>query len=68
MKKYNPKKIKSGDILVKKVDRNYVTNAKNLPEILGRTLSGKNKKEIDEAVSRVAAEYGETLKLLGRES
>jgi hypothetical protein len=36
-------------------------------DILGKTLQEKDKKEIDNAVRKTVKEYGEVLKLLGRE-
>lgn len=61
------KKIKSGEIKAKKVGRNYVINKNELPRISGVILSEDKKKLIDEAVTKTVNEYGETLRLLGRE-
>lgn len=61
------KKIKSGQIKAKKVGRNYIINKNQLLETAGRSLSPERKKEIDEAVKKVVKEYGETLRLLGKE-
>jgi len=61
------KKIKSGEIKAKKVGRNYVINRSELPQILGTVLSKEKKRVIEEAVSKTISEYGETLRLLGRE-
>jgi len=38
-----------------------------LTDIAGKTLSEKDKKIIDEAVKKTFIEYGELLRLLGRE-
>lgn len=61
------KKIKSGEIKATKVGRNFVIDKKDLPEVLGTVLADKNKQEITAAVQKTVKEYGETLKLLGRE-
>ncbi len=61
------KKIKSGEIKAKKVGRNFVVEEKYLPEILGKTLSKEKKQAIENAVKKTVVEYGETLKLLGKE-
>ena len=61
------KKIKSGVIKAKKIGRNFVIDRKNLPEILGKALGNKNKRIIEEAVRKTVKEYGQTLKLLGKE-
>lgn len=61
------KKIKSGRIKAAKVGRNFIISKKDIPEILDNVLSDKNKQEIDEAVGKTIKEYGETLRLLGRE-
>ena len=59
------KKIKSGKIKAMKVGRNFIIDKKGLGEILGKELSKKEKLEIEKAVKKTVAEYGETLKLLG---
>jgi len=41
------------------------TEKDSLPEILGRILSEKNKREIEAAVKKTVKEYGQTLRLLG---
>lgn len=61
------KKIKSGEIKAKKVGRNYVVNKKDLPEILGSFLREEKKREIESAVKKAIHDYGETLRLLGKE-
>jgi len=60
-------KIKSGEIKAIKIGRNFVIAKKDLKVILGETLSEKDKKEIEAAVKKTVHDYGETLKLLGRE-
>ncbi len=61
------KKIKSGEIKAKKVGRNFVINRSDLAEILGSTLSEEKKRDIEKSVRKTIKEYGETLKLLGKE-
>lgn len=61
------KKIKSGQIKAKKVGRNFVIEKKDLPILLGVVLTEQGKKEIEKAVDKTIHDYGETLKLLGRE-
>lgn len=61
------KKIKSGDINAVKVGRNFVIDRNDLPGILSKTLSEERKSEIEKAVRKTIRDYGETLKLLGRE-
>lgn len=60
-------KVKSGEIKATKVGRNYVIDKKDLPGFGGGELTDEQKKEIDEAVKRTVEEYGETLRLLGKE-
>lgn len=61
------RKIKKGQIPAEKIGRNFVIFKKDIPEILGESLSKKTKKEIEKGVEKVVKEYGETLKLLGKE-
>ena len=61
------KKIKSGKIKAKKIGRNFVIDKKGLGGILDESLTEKRKAEISEAVKQTVKEYGETLKLLGKE-
>ena len=61
------KKIKKGEIKAARIGKNYAIPRSSLHEILGDTLSEKKKKEIEAAVRRTVKEYGETLRLLGRE-
>jgi len=61
------KKIKSGQIKAKKVGHNFVIDKKDLPVLLGVVLTEWDKKEIEKAVNKTIRDYGETLKLLGRE-
>jgi excisionase family DNA binding protein len=61
------KKIKSGKIGAKKIGRNFFIDKKNLPGILNVALKETEQKEIEKTVAMAISEYGETLKLLGRE-
>ena len=61
------KKIKVGQIKAQKVGRSYIILKEDLMEVLGHTLSSKNKADIDKAVRKAVDEYGETFKLLGKE-
>ena len=61
------KKIKKGQIKASKVGRAYVIDKKDLPFISAKALSAQQKQKIDQAVAKTVREYGETLKLLGRE-
>ena len=59
-------KIKKGEIKAIKVGRNFVIDAKDFSDILKKSLSKKSKKEIDKAIHKLVKEYGETLRLLGK--
>jgi excisionase family DNA binding protein len=61
------KKVKKGEIKAVKIGRNYAIPKKYVAEITGRALGEKDKKEIDAAVKKTVREYGETLKLLGKD-
>ena len=59
--------IKKGKIQAEKIGRNYAISVENIPEIVKSVLSKKEKKEIEDVVKKVIDEYGETLRLLGKE-
>lgn len=61
------KKIKSGQIKATKAGRSFVIDKNELPEILGTVLTERARREIDASVDKTIKEYGETLKLLGKE-
>lgn len=63
------KKIKSGAIKIKtrRVGHNFIIEEGDLPQILGSVLTEYKKREIETAVDKTIHEYGETLKLLGKE-
>lgn len=60
-------KIKSGDIPAKKHGRNFLIAKENVKHLLSQELTDEEKRKIDMAVDKVVDEYGETLKLLGKE-
>ena len=60
-------RVKKGQIPAKKIGRNYVITDKTVVDILGRGVTAKEKELIDAAVDRTVREYGEVLKLLGKE-
>lgn len=61
------KKVKSGQIVAEKIGRNYAVSKGEYGNIIGDTLSVKQKKIIDDGVKKTVKEYGETLKKLGNE-
>ena len=60
-------KIKKGEIVAQKVGRSYIIPLKSLSITLGHTISEDQKKKIKEAVRKTVDEYGDVLKLLGKE-
>lgn len=61
------RKIKEGEIKAKKIGRNYAVDRKDLPEILGTKLNQNSADLVTRAVHKTVKEYGETLRLLGKE-
>jgi excisionase family DNA binding protein len=61
------KKVKKGQIKAIRIGRNFAIPKKYISEILGDSLSEASKKQIDKAIRRTVKEYGEVLKLLGKE-
>lgn len=61
------KRIKTGAIKAKKVGRNFIIPRAEFAELLETALSATKKKDIEQAVKKTVAEYGTTLKLLGKE-
>jgi len=61
------KKVKLGEIKAVKIGRNYAIPERYLDSIRGKTLSPEEEKEIDTAVKKTVKEYGEVLRLLGKE-
>lgn len=60
------KRIKSGKIKALRIGRNFVIDKKDLGDILGKELKQSEKLEIEKAVEKTVADYGETLKMLGK--
>ncbi|MDD3301759.1 MAG: helix-turn-helix domain-containing protein [Patescibacteria group bacterium] len=60
-------KIKTGKIKAEKIGRNYIIYRKNLSGIFDNTLTEENKNDIKRGVQKVLKEYGETIKMLGKE-
>ncbi|MFH1225908.1 MAG: helix-turn-helix domain-containing protein [bacterium] len=65
------KRIKKGQIPAERIGRSYVISINDVNEItqgIGPKILTKEKKEvIEKAVKKTVKEYGETLKLLGKE-
>lgn len=61
------KKVKKGQIKAIRIGRNFAIPKKYIADILGKVLGEEDKREIDSAVKKTVKEYGEVLKLLGRE-
>jgi len=61
------KKVRKGQIRAVKIGRNFAIPKKYISGIIGKDLNEQNKKEIDNAVRKTVQEYGEVLRLLGRE-
>ncbi|MBI5026973.1 MAG: excisionase family DNA-binding protein [Nitrospirae bacterium] len=61
------KKVKKGQIEAIRIGRSFAIPQKYIADILGKTLKEKDKREIDKAIKKTIKEYGEVLRLLGRE-
>jgi excisionase family DNA binding protein len=61
------KKIQRGQIKAVRVGRNYIIPREAALKCTSSVFSDKLKGQIDDAVRRVLKDYGETLRLLGRE-
>ncbi|MBD3414808.1 MAG: helix-turn-helix domain-containing protein [Candidatus Aminicenantes bacterium] len=61
------KKVKKGEIEAIRIGRNYAIPKKTVAHILGKNLTKKDKREIDNAVKKTLEEYGDVLERLGRE-
>lgn len=61
------KKVKNGQIEAIRIGRSYAIPKKYIAGILGSDLNEKEKQEINAAVKKTVKEYGEVLRLLGRE-
>ena len=65
------KRIQKGKILAEKIGRSYVVSMEYITEMMQgaspKVLNEEKKGEIKKAVEKVVKEYGETLRLLGKE-
>lgn len=61
------KKVKKGQIKAVKAGKIYLILKKYLNKIIGKELSEESKHKIDEAVKKTVEEYGDVLKMLGKE-
>jgi len=60
-------RIKNGKIKAEKIGRNFVIFKKDVPEVFNPSLSLNDKNELEQGVKKVLKDYGETIKMLGRE-
>lgn len=61
------KRVKSGKLKAVRTGRNYGIPETSLRKAVTQPLDAKTKAKIKSGVKRVISEYGETLKLLGKE-
>jgi len=61
------KRVKKGQIKAVKIGRNFAIPKKYVSNILGKSLNDTDKRNIDKAIKKTVREYGDVLKLLGRE-
>lgn len=61
------KKVKKGQIKATRIGRTYAIPKRQVGDILGKALDEEGKREIERAVRKTVKEYGEVLRLLGRE-
>jgi len=60
-------KIKKGEIQAKRSGRSFLISKKDIEYLLPGSVSAKGEEIIAKAVKKTAKEYGETLRLLGKE-
>jgi excisionase family DNA binding protein len=60
-------KIKHKQIKAKMVGKTYIIDSEEIKGLLMQGLDDNQKKEIEKSVIRFIKEYGQTLKLLGKE-
>jgi len=60
-------RIKSGKIKAKKIGRNYIIYQKDLMDLSTNQLTENDKQNIEIGVKKVLKEYGDTIKMLGKE-
>jgi excisionase family DNA binding protein len=61
------KKVRQGRIKAIRIGRAFAIPRRAVLVLVGNTLTSRDKKQIDVAISRTMKEYGETLRLLGGE-
>lgn len=61
------KKVKAGEIQAQRYGRVYLIPASYIKNLTGKALSQEAKAEIEKAVRKTVNEYGEVLKMLGKE-
>jgi excisionase family DNA binding protein len=61
------KKVKAGRIKARKIGRSYVIAQNQMPGARGGSLKEKDKRLIAAGVRKTVRDFGEALKLLGRE-
>lgn len=61
------KKVKKGEIPAQRIGRNYAISKSFLEGLQGKTVDRLQKGLIERAVKKTVHDYGETLKLLGKE-
>jgi len=62
------KQVKSGKIQAIRIGRNYAIKLDSVNQVLGKKLTEKGKNLVQKSISKVINDYGETLKLLGKEN
>ena len=60
-------RVKKGQISAKKIGKTYIIMDRTIGNILGKNVTRSEKQWIDSAVRKTVQEYGEVLKLLGKE-
>ncbi|HEK86805.1 MAG TPA: hypothetical protein ENO29_10710 [Candidatus Aminicenantes bacterium] len=60
-------KVKKGEIKAIRIGRYYAIEAKDVRYLLGKELSEESKRQIDRAVEKAVAEYGEVFRQLAKE-
>jgi excisionase family DNA binding protein len=61
------KKVKKGQIRATKIGRTYMISDEHITSVLNQKLSAVKKRRIEAAVKKTVREYGQLLKLLGRQ-
>lgn len=61
------KKIQAKEIITQKVGRGYIIAEEAIPAVMSKMVTEAQKRGIDKSVSKTVREYGEALKMLGKE-